>query len=351
MAQAQQGQVTMVMGNQVLSPTNFELPGQRSVGAGPNLLMKDTEGSLFRSLSNNLRDFFFPEKLPPLKLTSKPVAVRDLWGEYDNTKQASTVSLIVHALAIGGLIYVSYLGGRAVLQPVKPHEETHLIMPVSDYVPVTPKLKGPQMGGGGGGGDRSLIQAPKGHLPKVTLDEQITPPTVVIRNDHPKLAVEPTITMQPNIKIANNLPNLGDPKSTVVGPASNGVGSGGGIGAGVGGGVGIGSGTGFGNGHGGNTGGGVFRVGNGVSAPEVIKEVEPEFSDEARKAKYQGVVVLSAVVDQSGHATNIRVVRGLGMGLDEKAKEALKQWVFRPAQKDGHPVAVASNFEINFRLY
>src|SRR5947209_16214003 len=123
------------MANQVLVPpqASFEpLSGQRPVSAGPNLLMRDNEGSLLHSLTNNLRDFFFPEKLPPLKLTSKPVAVRDLWGEYDNTKQASSVSLIVHALAIGGLIYVSYLGSRVVLQPVKPHEETHLVMPVSD---------------------------------------------------------------------------------------------------------------------------------------------------------------------------------------------------------------------------
>ncbi len=314
--------------------------------------MPNSEESLLHSLKNNLRDFFFPEKLPPLKLTSRPVPVKNLWGEYDNSKSASSLSIVAHALAIGGLIWISIAGAEPIRKALQPVEITHLeAPPPSEYMPVTPKIQGPTMGGGGGGGDRSLVQAPKGHLPKITLQEQITPPTVVVRNDHPKLAVEPTITMQQDVKMNAALPNLGDPKSTVIGPASNGVGSGGGIGAGVGGGVGIGTGTGLGRGRGGNTGGNVFRIGNGVSAPEVITQVDPEFSEEARKAKYQGVVILSAIIDQAGRPTNIHVVRGLGMGLDEKAQEALRKWVFRPAQKDGHPVAVASNFEINFRLY
>ncbi|MEO8725887.1 MAG: energy transducer TonB [Acidobacteriaceae bacterium] len=341
------------MGNQLLvaPPSDLEIrtPPQ---AAGPNLLIANSEESLFHSLKSNLRDFFFPEKLPPLRLTSRPVAVKNIWGEYDNTKTASGLSLAIHAIAIAAIIGFTIWGAKVVTKQVQVVDNTPLVMPpISEYVPVTPKLKAPAMGGGGGGGDRSLIQAPKGHLPKVTLDEQITPPTVVVRNEHPKLAVEPTITLQQDPHLATNIPTLGDPKSTIVGPASNGVGSNGGIGSGAGGGVGIGSGSGLGNGRGGNTGGGVFRVGNGVSAPEVIRQVDPEFSEEARKAKYQGVVVLQAVVDQSGHTTNIKVIRGLGLGLDEKAVEALRKWLFKPAQKDGHPVAVMSNFEINFHLY
>ncbi|GAC1655099.1 MAG: hypothetical protein NVS9B15_15860 [Acidobacteriaceae bacterium] len=95
----------------------------------------------------------------------------------------------------------------------------------------------------------------------------------------------------------------------------------------------------------------VHTLERGISAPEVVKQSDPEFSDEARKLKYQGAVELSAVIDPSGRAKNIRVTRKLGKGLDEKAVEALRKWVFKPSQKDGHPVAVLSNLVINFRLY
>jgi periplasmic protein TonB len=338
------------MANQVLVPPPSSVEFRTSE-AGPNLLMPNAEVGLFHSLKNNLRDFFFPEKLPPLKVSSKPVAVPTIWGDYNNTGKASTTSIIVHALAIGGLIWISVAGTK--VTPVQPKKEvTTLIAPdISEYLPPTPKLKGPTMGGGGGGGDRSLVQAPKGHLPKTTLDEQITPPAVVVRNDHPKLAVEPTITVQPTVKMNNALPNLGDPKSSVIGPASNGTGSGGGIGAGVGGGVGIGSGSGLGNGRGGNTGGGIKRIGNGVSAPEVISKVEPEFSEEARKAKYQGTVLVQAIIDQSGRVISPHVVRSLGMGLDDKALEAVRQWKFKPAMENGVPVKVQINIEVAFNLY
>ena len=182
--------------------------------------------------------------------------------------------------------------------------------------------------------------------------EQITPPAVVIRNDNPKLAVDPSVVIPPTMRVANpNLPNLGDPMSKVSGPPSNGVGSGGGIGSGSGGGVGSGSGPGVGPGSGGGIGGGVFRVGGGVSAPKVLYQLDPDYSEEARRAKYQGTVVLWLIVDQSGRARDLRVARSLGMGLDEKAIEAVKQWKFEPALKDGRPVAVQINVEVNFRLY
>src|SRR5207248_9403545 len=140
---------------------------------------------------------------------------------------------------------------------------------------------------------RDKLQAPKGRLPKQSM-EQITPPMMVIRNEHPKLPVEPTVVMPPQVRLANNnLPNLGDPLSKLPsGPPSNGTGSGGGIGSGNGGGVGSGEGPGVGPGRGGGIGGGVFRVGGGVSAPRAIATPDPEYSEEARKAKYQGVCVL-----------------------------------------------------------
>jgi TonB family protein len=141
----------------------------------------------------------------------------------------------------------------------------------------------------------------------------------------------------------------GDPLGK-LGPASNGPGSGGGIGSGKGGGVGSGTGGGVGPGEGGGIGGGPFRVGGGVTAPLVLHKVEPEYSEEARKAKYQGTVLLYIEVDPSGRATNIKVQRSLGLGLDEKAIEAVKQWKFKPGYKDGKPVTVAATIEVNFRL-
>lgn len=96
--------------------------------------------------------------------------------------------------------------------------------------------------------------------------------------------------------------------------------------------------------------GGVYRVGGGVLAPTLVHKVEPEYSEQARQARYQGTVILYVEVDPSGRATNIRVQRPLGLGLDEKAIEAVRQWQFRPGSKDGAPVTVAANIEVNFRL-
>lgn len=204
-----------------------------------------------------------------------------------------------------------------------------------------------QTGGGGGGGDRDKLQASKGALPKLSR-EQITPPVVVVRNDNPKLAVPPEVVV-PQMNLPQVGP-MGDPLSHVT-LASNGTGSGGGIGSGSGGGVGTGRGPGVGPGWGGGIGGGAYRVGGGVSAPRALYAPDPEYSEEARKAKWQGTVVLWVIVGPDGHPRDIRIQRSLGMGLDEKAIEAVRQWKFDPAKKDGQPVAVQINVEVNFRLY
>ena len=310
----------------------------------------DAERSLFSSLRDNIKTTFFTEKLPPLELSSKPVKVRSIWGAYDYKQEGAGVSLAVHALMIAGLIGLSILTSRGVKLNPQPQNSISLTDDMPVDLPVTVK-KGDKMGGGGGGGDRDKLQATKGKLPKLAMD-QITPPAVVIRNPNPKLAVEPTVVVPPEIKLATNLPNLGDPLSRIPeGPLSNGTGSGGGIGSGSGGGVGSGSGTGVGPGHGGGFGGGAFHVGNGVSAPRALETPDPEYSEEARKAKYQGVVVLWLIVGPDGKPHDIRVSRPLGMGLDQKAIEAVNRWRFEPAMKDGRPVAVQINVEVNFRLY
>ncbi len=94
----------------------------------------------------------------------------------------------------------------------------------------------------------------------------------------------------------------------------------------------------------------VYHVGNGVSFPVAISTAEAEFSDEARQAKYQGTCIISVIVDAEGKPRNLHVVRKLGMGLDAKAMEAVSQYRFKPAMKDGVPVPVSIMVEVNFRL-
>src|SRR5205807_7311264 len=172
-------------------------------------------------------------------------------------------------------------------------------------------------------------------------------------NEHPKLTAEPTVVVPPQVKMAtSSIPNLGDPMSHLPsGPPSNGTGSGGGIGSGSGGGIGVGTGPGVGEGRGGGIGGGVFRVGGGVTPPKEIFSPEPEYSEEARKAKFQGTCVVQLVVGPDGIPHDMRVVRTLGLGLDEKAIEAVQKWRFEPGKKDGVPVATLVNVEVQFHLY
>jgi len=219
---------------------------------------------------------------------------------------------------------------------------------VTDISPYILPPSATKAGGGGGGGDRDKLAATKGAPPKFAR-EQFTPPAIVIRNPDPKLPMDPTVVGPPDLKLATG--PTGDPLSKILGPPSNGTGSGGGIGSGSGGGVGSGRGPGVGPGWGGGIGGGPYRVGGGVSAPRVLYQPDPEYSEEARKAKYQGTVVLWVVVGPDGRTKDIKVQRTLGMGLDEKAMEAVRTWKFEPARLNGNPVAVQINVEVNFRLY
>ena len=313
------------------------------------LLPKDTlEQGLLKSLFQNLDDFFFPKKLPPLHLTSKPIPVRDIWGFYNYKKNGVLSSTVLHIVALAIIIGGTFWARSWVKSVTETKQVVTLIAP-ADMPPLSPSKT--QVGGGGGGGDRDKVIATKGKPPKFAM-EQIAPPTVVVRNERPKLTVEPTVIVPPQVKMASNMPNLGDPTSPAM-PSlpSNGIGSGGGIGSGTGTGVGSGTGAGLGPGRGGGTGGGVFRIGGGVSAPKELYAPDPEYSEEARKAKYQGVCVLYVEVAPDGTTHNIHVVRSLGLGLDEKAIEAVRNWKFEPAQKDGRPVTVAVNVEVNFHLF
>ena len=310
--------------------------------------------SVLHSLFTNVKDALFPEKLPPLLLTSRPVAVREIWSRR-NPKRSATGSLVLHVLGIVALIALSILGAHS-KTAAKPQENVTLIAPpLSDYQPVMkPKLTTKPLAGGGGGGEHAKIFESKGRLPKVA-PQQFTPPTVEIPNEKPKLVVEPTVVAPPNVKLPDNpqMPNLGNPMSgRIAGPLSNGPGSGGGIGSGKGGGVDSGTGPGHGPGQGGGYGGGVFQLGDiGVTPPKAKFTPDPDFSEEARKAKYQGTVTLSAFIGPDGRPRNLRVVHSLGMGLDEKALEKVRTWLFEPGRRNGQPVSVAITLEVDFRLF
>ncbi|MFN7994661.1 MAG: energy transducer TonB [Bryobacteraceae bacterium] len=206
--------------------------------------------------------------------------------------------------------------------------------------------------GGGGGGDRSLLAASRGHLPRAA-PRQFTPPVAATVNFEPKLVLEPTLILRPDVVSPSvNLADLGDPFGG-SGPKSNGPGAGGGIGDGRNGGVGPGTGPGTGPGSGGERGGGPVSarlLGGRGTPPVLIYKVEPEFSEEARKAKHQGVVILVGEVDTTGRLTNVRVLQGLGLGLDEKAIAAVTRWRFRPGYREGKPIISSATIEVNFHL-
>ena len=138
------------------------------------LLPKDTlEQGLLKSLFRNLDDFFFPKKLPPLLLTSKPVPVKDIWGEYNYKKPAAVRSTVMHIIAIGAIVGGTIAGRHVVKEVTKPHETVTLIAPSEDIPPLQPSKT--LSGGGGGGGDKDKFQAPKGRLPKQDMTP-LTPP-------------------------------------------------------------------------------------------------------------------------------------------------------------------------------
>ena len=305
------------------------------------LLLK--QEPFLQSSLRNVKDFFNPPKLPPLELTSQPIPVKDIWGQSaGNESKAGVTSAIVHVVVVTLALIIGT--SPAIQKLVKDH--VSLVAPV----PFEPKMmpKKDLSGGGGGGGSKAPTPVSQGKLPKPA-PKQFVPPMIAVV-EHPKIAIDPTIIAPPDANLPQiNADNFGDPLSKYHLP-SNGTGSGAGMGSGSGGGVGSGRGGGYGAGSGGGVGGGAFKIGGGVSAPKVIFQVEPEYSEDARKAKFQGTVVIALVVDEKGNPREIRVVRPLGMGLDQKAIEAVEKWRFRPGQKDGKAVPTQATIEVSFRL-
>ncbi len=266
----------------------------------------------------------------------------EIWSLYPRQKKSWLLSLAFQTTAVAMMFTVASI--PTVRHAARQAFDLYVPLDLSAESPKTQFLQG-----GGGGGDRSALPPSRGNLPKALL-KQFTPPAAVSHNPDPKLTLDPSILAPPDIPLPQvALNELGDPWAK-IGPPSNGTGSAGGIGTGTHGGVGPGSGPGPGSGSNGGISGGVYRTGLGVTAPALLYKVEPEYSEEARQAKYQGVVVLRVVVDPAGRVQNPQVIRSLGLGLDEKAIEAVSKWKFRPGFKDGRPVPVIAEIEVSFRL-
>ena len=208
-------------------------------------------------------------------------------------------------------------------------------------------------GGGGGGGNRSPEPARKVELPG---KEKITVPVVDPPAVQPPKPEEPpplptldipaqTLASAPNLSVPGTLEGL------PVG-ASQGSGSGSGGGTGSGSGIGSGQGSGLGPGSGGGTGGGVYRPGSGIELPRLLREVKPQYTAEAMRAKIQGTVLLECVVQSDGTIGKVDVVRSLDptFGLDQEAMKAVRLWRFAPGTRQGQPVAVLVTVELTFTL-
>jgi protein TonB len=208
----------------------------------------------------------------------------------------------------------------------------------STHIPlVSPRMAAHE----GGGGQRNPLPASRGQAPPRAVTKVFVPP-MAVRIDAPKLMVQQAMLEAPEINI--NATDIGDPMGK-LGPLSGGPGGPNGIGSGIGGSIGPGKGPGQGSP------GPVSYKSLGITQePKLIHSEEPEYSDEARIARYQGTVLLAIDVDTTGAVKNIRVLRGLGLGLDEKAMAAVVKWRFRPAMASGRPVTAPAQVSVTFHL-
>lgn len=284
---------------------------------------------------------------------------RDLLSDSRQTSRPATVPFVVstglHAIAAAAILFVASLGFAAAdertepLAPLEPKRLVFLAMP------------GPG-GGGGGGGFRMPAPPPKAERKGVAA---ISSPLPARELPPPIKPVPKPPEPPPKPLEAKQLPPVMAPivaapadrrevqgvmaKSPEASP-SQGPGSGGSAGSGRGTGIGEGNGAGVGDGSGGGTGGGPYRPGSGVDPPRLLREVKADYADDARRANIEGEVLLEIVVRRDGTVGDVKVLRGLGGGLNERAVDAVRQWRFSPARLKGTPVDVVVEVGVEFRL-
>jgi TonB family protein len=286
-------------------------------------------------MSLDQSDSYSSTKVEPMEMASRPIfATNTLEFKRDPTSNA--ISFVIHVVAITLLLALALkVRTNVAVEPAV------TVVPMDFKLTVPPKVmpvaKAP---GGGGGTPHQIVEPKRAPVPTVATAPQIQL-TQTIRIDRPKLGLEPT--EQVKMPDSNTLPTLGVAPSPQIALAAQAKGNGSGHG--------LGGGLGAGPGSGGGTGGGLMSVGGGVSAPMVVRSVEPEFTADARQANFQGNVSIKLIVDPQGNPQDISLMSHLGMGLDEKAIEAVRQYKFRPAMYMGHPVAVQIVIDVAFHLH
>jgi periplasmic protein TonB len=221
-------------------------------------------------------------------------------------------------------------------------------------------LPGPG-GGGGGGGKREPAPPPPAERKGVnTLRSPVPPrtppprdpPPVVRVSDPPPVKSEPLPPIvAPVVAVpADTRDRIGVPVDSPHEAESHGPGTGAGTGTGQGTGLGEGTGPGIGPGSGGGTGGGPYRPGSGITPPSIIREVKPDYTEEGRRRNLEGDVVLEIVVRRDGSVGDVKLLQRLGSGLEQRAIDAVRQWRFSPAMRQGVPVDVIVEVAVEFKL-
>jgi TonB family protein len=263
------------------------------------------------------------------------------------------ISTVAHAGMIVAVVIATTLGfGRSVQSASEDRLEPHKLRLV--YL----ALPGPG-GGGGGGGLKMPAPPPKAERKgrqalSSPLPVRQPPPAPAPRREAPlpEVAPEPLPPVQaPAVTApADTRDRPGVLEDTPPRPDSRGQGTGGGVGTGGGTGVGEGDGSGIGDGSGGGTGGGPFRPGSGISPPSLLHEVKPDYTEEARSRGIEGDVVMEIVVRRDGSVGDVRLLQGLGHGLDARAVQAVREWRFSPGKRRGVPVDVLVEVAMEFKI-
>jgi TonB family protein len=272
-------------------------------------------------------------------------------------------SSALHVIVVVAILLTAFGFRETVTEAKAPHDQTRLVFLA---------IPGPGGGGGGGGLRRPTPPRPAQLKGRAKLRSPITTvprPKQVEPKPEPPEPVEPRPVQRPAetpiVQAAPPVPPVSAPVATVASDernqagvvqappapaASEGPGNGGGTGSGQGTGMGEGRGAGIGDGEGGGTGGGPYRPGSGITPPGLLREVKPQYTEEARRRGIEGDVVLEIVVRADGSVGPITLLQRLGSGLDQRAVDAVRQWRFSPAKRHGTPVDVLVEVAVEFKL-
>ncbi len=318
------------------------------------------------SFKDAFLDLFRGDGLFSFSLATYTDAHTAEWDEFNIRKskhRAQLISMGAHAL----VVLLVILAGTAPEQEKPKANETVVFL--GDQITIPWDL-GPSTGsggGGGGGGKQEPTPPSGGRMAETSPVQMIAPDPESPQPLAPAedlLQAAATVVMPVDIPQDETLP-IGDLAAPLTDRRSSGPGSGGGIGVGTGSGIGPGSGPGVGPGSGGGMGGGEgggigsgrgpgigpYQIGSGVTQPVPIFQPLPVYTDEARRNRVEGIVLLDVVIRADGRVDNARVLRGLGYGLDESAiQTVITKWKFRPGTLQGRPVDVQASIEVRFRL-